>query len=50
MRRAALKMCSRRYTAPWGRCFKALLRDAFWTWSLADLENPDGFLNLVRVG
>jgi len=26
------------------------VRDTVRAWSLADLETPDGFLNLVRVG
>ena len=26
------------------------VRNTVWAWSLADLETPDGFLNLLRVG
>ena len=45
-----MKIRTRRDTARWGRCFKALFGIPFWARSLADLETPDGFVNLVRVG
>jgi hypothetical protein len=48
--RTALKIGARRDAARWGRCFKALFGIPFWSRSLADLETPDGFLNLFRVG
>jgi hypothetical protein len=50
VRKIALKIWTRRDTARCGRRFKALFEIPFLARSLADLETPDGFLNLVRVG
>jgi hypothetical protein len=33
-----------------GEVLQGPVRDTVWARNLADLETPDGFLNLVRVG
>jgi len=33
-----------------GKMLQGPVQDTVWTRSLADLNTPDGFLNLVRVG
>jgi hypothetical protein len=33
-----------------GKMLQGPVRHTVWARSLADLETPDGFLNLVRVG
>ena len=33
-----------------GKMLLGPVRYTVWAWSLADLETPDGFLNLIRGG
>jgi len=33
-----------------GKMLQGPVQDTVWARSLADLETPDGFVNLVRVG
>jgi len=35
---------------PLGKMLQGSVRYTVWARSLADLETPDGFVNLVRVG
>ena len=32
-----------------GNMLQGPVRNTIWAWRLADLETPDGFVNLVRV-
>jgi len=34
---------------PLGKMFQGPVRETVRVWSFADLETPDGFVNLVRV-
>jgi hypothetical protein len=50
MRRTVLKIWARRDTARLGKMLLGLPHDTIWARSVAELNAPDGFLNLVRVG
>ena len=50
MRRTAFKIWASRDNSRWGKMLQGVVRDTFWTQTLAALETPDDFMNLVRVG
>ena len=45
-----MKNWARRYTASWEKTLESPVRDTVWARRLAELETPDGYLKIFRVG